>query len=160
MWYLCKDREVESPEVARSLSPDSGGWSDEQPIFPLTKEGLPLRMRKLLRNLPEDASWLLAIYGDILGWSNLASSRSQLLLGFTCTQWPIGPALLPNSKRPWNAGRLLLGRRHSSASPSVQSCFLSISSTLVGSQGHSLTNVWQTHLHLRACFVGRPNRGS
>lgn len=73
---------------------------------------------------------------------------------------PQAQPLLPNSKRPWNAGRLLLGRRHSSASPSVQSCFLSISSTLVGSQGHSLTNVWQTHLHLRACFVGRPNRGS
>lgn len=99
MWYLCKDREVESPEVACGLSPDSGGWSDEQPIFPLTKEGLPLRMRKLLRNLLEDASWLLAIYGDILGWSNLASSRSQLLLGFTCTQWPIGPAPPPQLQK-------------------------------------------------------------
>lgn len=92
------------------------------------------------------ATWLAQ--GHSCFWGSLAPSD------------PSAQPLLPSSKRPWNTGRLLLGCCHSSVSPSVQSCFLSISSKLVGSQEHSLTNVWQTNLHLRVCFVGKPNRGS
>lgn len=126
---------------------------------------------KMLRKLLGDAPGLTAIYGDGLGWRRLARSRPQLLLGFSCTQGPIGPGpsfpAQGSSERPsllqispWNPGSLSLGRHRSSASPSVQSRFLSVSSTLVHSQEQSLTNVWQTHLHLRVCFVGKPNHGS
>ena len=87
-----------------------------------------------------------------------------------CIKWAESSTLSPtpvNSEgqyqhqtSPWNPGGAFGWQHHSSASPSVPSCSLSGASTVVGSQERSVTNVWQSHLHLRVGFVGTPNHSS
>ena len=64
---------------------------------------------------------------------------------------------IPAQTSPWSPQGRLLGQHYSSASFSVSSCFLSLSATVMGSQEHSFTNVWQANLELRVDFRGKPS---
>ena len=68
---MCKDREVESPEVARRLSPDSGGWSDEQPVFPLIPERLPLSAAETDEAAEKPAGRCFLTVGYLWGYPRL-----------------------------------------------------------------------------------------
>lgn len=57
--------------MARSLSPNSGGWSDEQPIFPLTKEGLPLSAAENDEAAEEPAARCFLTVGNLWGYPRL-----------------------------------------------------------------------------------------